>query len=74
MIITIIQKIIQCKQDHKPHLVELNTQKFHGMGRNLDPNIKPEKQHANKIKDSIEKPCIDQGRAGLKRKRPDPIN
>ena len=26
------------------------------------------------IKGSIEKPCIGQGRAGLKRKRPDPIN
>ena len=46
----------------------------HGMGKNLDPNIKPEKQHANPIKGSIEKSCIGQGRAGLKRKRPDPIN
>ena len=46
----------------------------HGMGKNLDPNIKPEKQHANSIKGSIEKPYIGQGRAGLKRKRPDPIN
>ena len=46
----------------------------HGMGKNLDPNIKPEKQHANPIKGSIEKPHIGQGRAGLRRKRPDPIN
>ena len=46
----------------------------HGMGKNLDPNIKPEKQHANPIKGSTEKPCIGQGRAGLKKKRPDPIN
>ena len=45
----------------------------HGMGKNLDPNIKPEKQHANPIKGSIEKPCIGQVRAGLKRKRPGPI-
>ena len=44
------------------------------MGKNLDPNIKPEKQHANPIKGSIEKPCIGQGRAGLRRKRPDPMN
>ena len=28
----------------------------HGMRKNLDPNIKPEKQHANPIKGSIEKP------------------
>ena len=48
--------------------------KVHGMGRNLDLNIKPEKQHANPIKVSTEKPCIGQGRAGVKRKRPDPIN
>ena len=46
----------------------------HGVGKSLDPNIKPEKQHANPIKGSLEKPCIGQGRAGLRRKRPDPIN
>ena len=38
----------------------------HGLGKNLDPIIKPEKQHANLINRSIEKPCIGQGRAGLK--------
>ena len=32
------------------------------------------KQHANPLKGSIEKPNIGQGRAVLKRKRPDPIN
>ena len=30
--------------------------KVHGVGKNLDPNIKPEKQHANPLKGSIEKP------------------
>ena len=44
------------------------------MRKNLDPNIKPEKQHANPIKVSVVKPCIGQGRAGLKRKGSDPIN
>ena len=44
------------------------------MGKSLDSNIKPEKQHANSIKCSIEKPCIGQGRTGLKRKGPDQIN
>ena len=43
------------------------------MRKNLDPNILPEKQHANPIKGSIEKPCIGQGRAGLRRRRPAPI-
>ena len=46
----------------------------HGMGKNLDPNIKPEKQHADPIKGSVVKPCIGQGRAGLKRKRSDHVN
>ena len=44
------------------------------MAKNLDPNIKPEKQHANPIKGSVEKPYIGQGRAGLRRKRSAPIN
>ena len=48
--------------------------KVHGMEKNLDFNRKPEKQLANPIKGSIEKPHIGQGRAGLKRKKPDPIN
>ena len=30
----------------------------HGMRKNLDPNILPEKQHANPIKCNTEKPCI----------------
>ena len=47
--------------------------KVHGMKKNLDPNIKPEKQHANPINGSVVKPHIGQGRAELKRKRPDPI-
>ena len=46
----------------------------HGMGENLDPNIKPEKQHANSKQGSVERPHTSQGRAGLRRKRPDPIN
>ena len=47
---------------------------FHGMRKNLDASILPEKQHANPIEGSIEKPCIGQGRAGLIRQRPSPIN
>ena len=46
----------------------------HGMRKNLDPDINLEKQHANPIKGSVIKPYIGQGRAGLKRKRSDPIN
>ena len=46
----------------------------HGMRKNLDPNIKPEKQHANSTKGRVVKLHIGQGRAGLKKKRSDPIN
>ena len=47
---------------------------IYDMGKNLDPNIKPEKQHANPIKSSVGKPCIGQGRVGLRRKRHNPNN
>ena len=46
----------------------------HGMRKNLDPNILPEKQHANPINGSTEMPCIGLGRAGMRRRRPSPIN
>ena len=46
----------------------------HGMGKNLDPNLKPEKQHTIPKQGSMERPCIGQGRAGSRRKRFDPIN
>ena len=46
----------------------------HSMRKNLDPNMKLERKHANPIKGSIVKLNIGQGRAGLKRKRSDPIN
>ena len=55
----------------------IKLQEVYDMGKNLDPNIKPEKQYAYPIypiNGSIEKPCIGQGRAGLRRKRPDTIN
>ena len=44
------------------------------MGKNLDPNLKPEKQHAISKQGSMERPCVGQGRAGSRKKRPDPIN
>ena len=46
----------------------------HGVTKNLDPNMKPERQHANPIKGSAVKLHIGQGRARLKRKISDPIN
>ena len=46
----------------------------HGIRKNLNPNLKPEKQHVIPKNGSIERPLIGQGRAGSRRRRPDPIN
>ena len=46
----------------------------HGVRKNLDPNLKPEKQHAMSKNGIMERPHIGQGRAGSRRKSPDPIN
>ena len=47
----------------------------HRVRKELNPNLRPEKQHAMPKKGMTEKPCIGQGRAGLRRKHaPDPIN
>ena len=43
----------------------------HRVRKELDPNLRPEKQHAMPKKGMTEKPCIGQGRAGLRRK-PEP--
>ena len=44
------------------------------MGKNLDPDLKPEKQYTIPKQGSKERLHIGQGRAGSRRKRPDPIN
>ena len=44
------------------------------MGKILDPNLKPEKQHATPKQGDMKRLHIGQGRAGLRRKRSDPIN
>ena len=46
----------------------------HGVRKNLDPNLRPEKQHALPKQGSLERLCVGQGRARSKRKGPDPIN
>ena len=47
---------------------------IHGVRKNLDPNLRPEKQHTLPKQGSLERPCVGQGRARSKRKRADPIN
>ena len=46
----------------------------HGMRKNLDPNLKPERQHTLPKQGIVERLRVGQGRAGSKRKRPDPVS
>ena len=49
----------------------------HGVSKNLDPNIQPEKQNIRSLKGneiSQDKPWIGQERTGMRRRRPPPIN
>ena len=64
--------LIQTRSQAKSSGIKLL--EVHGVGKNLDPNLKPEKQHAIPKQGSMERPHIGQGRAGSRRKRPDPIN
>ena len=46
----------------------------HAVQKGLDPSLRPEKQHAIPKQGGLERPQMSQGRAGSKRKKPDPIN
>ena len=46
----------------------------HGVGKEVNPNLRPEKQHTITKKGITERPCIGQGRAGLRRRYADHIN
>ena len=50
---------------------------IYGKSKSLDPNIQPEKQNIKPLKGneiSHERPWIGQGRAGIRIRRPPPIN
>ena len=64
--------LIQMQSQAKSNSIKLP--EVHGVRKNLDPNLRPEKQHTLPKQGSLERPCVGQGRAGSKRKRPDPIN
>ena len=46
----------------------------HGVQKELDPNLRPEKQHAISKQGKFERLKMGQGRAGSRRRKPDPIN
>ena len=74
---------VPCKNENK-FLIQICSQdktsgtkllEVHGVRKELNPNLRPEKQHAMPKKGMTEKPHIGQRRAGLRRKhKPDPIN
>ena len=66
-----------CKKNKGKFLIQTCSQaktsgttlpEVHGVRKKLDPNMRPEKQHALPKKGVTERPCIGQGRAGLRRK------
>ena len=67
-----------CKKNEGKFLIQMHSQakmsgttlpEVHGVRKKLNPNVRPEKQHALPKKRSNRKAaCIGQGRAGLRRK------
>ena len=53
---------------------QIKLMEVHGVKKNLDPNLRPEKQHTFPKQGNLERLDIGQGRVRSKRKRPDPIN
>ena len=64
--------LIQMRSQAKASGIKLL--EVHGVRKNLDPNLKPEIQHTLPKQGSMERPHVGQGRAGSKRRKPDPIN
>ena len=46
----------------------------YGVQKELVPNLRPEKQHVISKQGKFERPWMGQGRAGSRRRKPDPIN
>ena len=63
--------LIQMRSQAKSNGIKLP--EVHGMRKNLDPNMKPERQHTLPKQGSMERLHVGQERAGSKRKKPDPI-
>ena len=59
--------LIQTRSHAKSSGIKLP--EVHGMIKDLDPYLKPEKQHTIPKQGSKERPCIGQGRAGSRRKQ-----
>ena len=70
-----------CKDNDGKYLIQTCSQaktsgtklrKVHRIRKELNPNLRPEKQHAMPKQGISEKLQVGQGRAGLRRRRPEP--
>ena len=68
---------------HEKYIIQMHSQakssgtrlpEVHGVQKELDPNLIPEKQHTMSKQGKLERPQLGQGRAGLRRRKPDHIN
>ena len=68
---------------HERYLIQMCSQakssgtrlpEVHGVQKELDPNLRPEKQHTMSKQGKLERPRVGHGRAGLRRRQPDHIN
>ena len=66
-----------CERNEGKFLIQMHSQakmsgttlpEVHRVRKKLDPNVRPEKQHALPKKEVTERPHVGQGRAGLRRK------
>ena len=77
------KNIINNTSAHEKYLIQTCSQakssgtrlpEVHGVQKELDPNLRPEKQHKISKQGKMERLQVDQGRAGLRRRKPDHIN
>ena len=71
------------KTDNEKYLIQTCSQaknsstklpEGHEVQKELDPNLRPEKQHTISKQGKLERLQVGQGRAGLRRRKSDPIN
>ena len=77
------EKFDKCNFNSEKYLIQAHSQakmsdaklpEVHRVQKELDPNLRPEKQHATSKQGKFERLWMGQGRAGTKRRKPDPIN
>ena len=64
--------LVQMHSQAKPSGTKLL--EVHGVEKSLNPNLRPEKQHAITKQRKPERPQMGQGRVGSKRRKPNPIS